>query len=297
MMHRLLACWLAALSLACLVLPSPTRAADAPDQDRRSILAMAGDYRVDFDMREDEQIVGFEAIRVIEDRGGFISLQHLLVVGDMVVKHWREDWTFQPREVLTNQGEGRWALRAVAPPERAGAWSQTIWSGEDGPRYGGVGRWTYAGGLASWQSDQTRRPLALRDAARKPVYSWYEGWNRISLTPTGWVQDQDNVKLGLRDGRPTAFVRETVINSYARNDSFAIKAAEDYWAKTKDYWAGVRAGWAAAISRERGLKSAADDSDDGPTLAGVALDLAAGRKSQAVAAKEAGDMIAKEFQR
>src|SRR5687767_3778000 len=82
----------------------------APEKDRASILAMAGDYRVRFDMREtvpfvpgyeplDEKVSGgYEAVRVVEDRGDFISLQHILVVEDdgkpVVVKHWRQDWTY-----------------------------------------------------------------------------------------------------------------------------------------------------------------------------------------------------------
>ena len=85
-------------------------------QDRGAILAMAGDYRVRFDFTEtvpllagyqlaDEKVSGgFEVVRVIEDEGDFISLQHILVVGPeeapVVVKPatcWNLDWATSTR--------------------------------------------------------------------------------------------------------------------------------------------------------------------------------------------------------
>ena len=48
--------------------------------------------------------------------------------------------------------------------------------------------------MARWTSDETRRPLARRDAVRHPVYDHYLGVNRHALTPDGWVHEQDNAK-------------------------------------------------------------------------------------------------------
>lgn len=154
----------------------------APEKDRASILAMAGDYRVHFDMRETVPFVagyeplgekhsgGYEAVRVVEDRGDFISLQHILVVDDdgkpAIVKHWRQDWTWEPAKVLAYETANKWVLKDVPAEARKGAWSQTVWQTDDSPRYGGVGKWVYEGGVASWQSDKTLRPLARRDAVR-----------------------------------------------------------------------------------------------------------------------------------
>ena len=92
-----------------LALPALAAAGTAPEKDRQSILAMAGNYKVRFDMRETVSLQpgyeplgpklsgGYEAVRVVEDRGDFISLQHILVVEDdgkpAIVKHWRQDWT------------------------------------------------------------------------------------------------------------------------------------------------------------------------------------------------------------
>ncbi len=122
------------------------------EQDRASILAMAGDYKVSFDFTETVSFLagyelkepklsgGHESVRVIEDRGDFISLQHLLVVGPdeapFVVKHWRQDWQYEPARVLTFVGGNAWAWRDVPVSERAGTWSQTVYQVDDAPRYG-----------------------------------------------------------------------------------------------------------------------------------------------------------------
>lgn len=301
-----------AVALLAFAIVQPARAADAaPDRDRQSILAMAGDYKVRFDMRETVSFVasyrplpakvsgGYESVRVIEDRGDFISLQHILVVEDegkpAVVKHWRQDWAYQPAQVLTYERSGRWALRDVIDAERKGAWSQTVWQTDDSPRYGGVGRWTYEGGVASWQSGRTLRPLARRDAVRHPVYGWYDAWNRHALTPTGWVHEQDNAKQGAKDGQPATYVHEVVLNTYDRSTAFPVKVAEDYWSATRAYWGEVRAAWDAAIRKGGGVsvtEEASAGSVTGPTLMGLADAIAEKSASEAEAVAKARALIA-----
>ncbi len=90
------------------------------DNDRRAILAMAGEFRVNFRFQETvafepgyapvkaERSGAFEMVEVIEDRGDFISLQHILVMGDaddrQVIKHWRQDWQYRPAQVSAGPG-------------------------------------------------------------------------------------------------------------------------------------------------------------------------------------------------
>ncbi|CAN5202477.1 hypothetical protein BH09PSE1_BH09PSE1_17240 [soil metagenome] len=251
-------------------------AAPAPvsafERDRQSILAMAGQYRVHFDMREnvsfdaaydpmEEKLSGgSEIVRVVYDHGDRISLQHILVMEHegqaIVVKHWRHDWTYQPETVLTYAGPNTWTLTPVSAGERAGAWSQTVWQTDDSPRYGGVGHWTYVNGLAAWTSNPTWRPLARRDAVLHPIYDRYLGTNRHVLTPTGWVHLQDNIKMkapAAPGGEPVAVVQEDVINTYDRSTSYSPKAGDDYWAATQPYWAAVRDLWDAAIAAHNGV--------------------------------------------
>ncbi len=85
---------------------------------------MAGDFNVTFDFRETVSLTpGYELkkpklsgaeeiVRVVEDRGDFISLQQILVMkmGDetIVTKHWRQDWQYQPASVLVFIGGNAW---------------------------------------------------------------------------------------------------------------------------------------------------------------------------------------------
>ncbi len=253
-----------------------TQAVSAFERDRQSILAQAGQYRVRFDMREnvsfregyepmEEKLSGGnEIVRVIQDDGERISLHHILVIrmGDdgpvHIIKHWRQDWVYQPETVLTYAGPDKWVLTPVADGERRGAWSQTVWQTDDSPRYGGVGRWTYDHGLPQWTSGPTWRPLARRDAVRNPIYDRYLGTNRHALTPGGWVHIQDNMKMGPAegdgDGAPLAIVQEDVINTYRASTAYDPKPGDDYWAATRDYWAEVRKAWDEVIVQTQGVR-------------------------------------------
>ncbi|MEI9926923.1 MAG: DUF6607 family protein [Sphingomonas sp.] len=311
-----------AASLLALPLAAPALAgrpdaahgtADAAlDADRAAILAMAGNYKVTFDLREttpwradyapipSKILGGHESVRVIEDSGRKIVLQHLLVVaGDdgkpVVVKHWRQDWIYEPASVLVYAGQGRWNLEAVPESERHVHWSQTVWQTDDSPRYGGVGLWTDEGGIRRWQSDWTWRPLARRDAVRHPPYDRYLSINRHSPSPTGWIHWQDNIKMGLVDGKLVPFVQESVLNTYARDDAYAVKAADDYWAATKAYWADVRTAWDKAIARNQGVsvaEVAESGSASGERLMELADDVQAGKLTTAAAIAQARAVIA-----
>jgi hypothetical protein len=274
------------------------------EQDRRWIVAMAGTYEVRFEFRETtawqpdytpiEPKVsgGHEVVLVIEDTGRVIRLQHLLVVAERddahVVKHWRQDWTYEPESVLVYAGQGHWTVEAVPAEVRQGRWSQTVWQTDDSPRYGGWGEWTEQGGVPRWRSNWTWRPLARRDAVRHPVYDRYRAINRHSPTPTGWIHWQDNLKMGLRDGKLVPFVQEAGLNTYERTDAYDAKPATDYWEATKEYWAAVRAAWDAEIAKGGGV-SVAEVADTGSSgverLMGAADELADGTldRSQAIA--------------
>jgi hypothetical protein len=286
----------------------------APEADRRAILAMAGTYKVKFDFREqtvftpgytpiDPKISGGrEVVRVVEDTGNHIVLQHILVVKDpkdpaskaMVIKHWRQDWTYQPKSVLTYRGASVWADEAVSRADAAGAWSQTVWQTDDSPRYGGVGRWTHVNGTDSWTSSPTWRPLARRDAVRHPVYDRYYGVNRHALTPAGWVHEQRNDKMGMKDGQLVTYVDETVVNTYDKFSDFDVAAADSYWAATKDYWAKVRGAWDAKLAGGKPLtvtEVAETGSVTGEKLMGWADEIAEGKVSAADAEKQAIALI------
>lgn len=283
------------------------------DADRANILGMAGDYKVTFDFREqtawrpdytpiDPKVsAGFEAVRVIEDTGKRIVLQHILVVKDedgkeFPIKHWRQDWVYEPQSYLVYADLDEWKLEQTPERLRKGRWSQTVWQTDDSPRYGALGEWETQAGVARWRSGWTWRPLARRDAVRNPDYDRYYAINRHALTPTGWIHWQDNTKMGENAGELTPYVQESVLNTYTKDDSFNARRADDYWTATKDYWAAVRAEWDAAVARGNGAVRVAEEAENGsvsgPALMSLADDIEAGKISTGDAIVKAKTVIA-----
>ena len=42
-----------------------------------------------------------EYAKLIKDEKGHISIQHLLVMDNYVIKHWRQDWIYENRNFFT----------------------------------------------------------------------------------------------------------------------------------------------------------------------------------------------------
>ena len=229
------------------------------ERDRETILAMAGDYKVRFDMQEstpwmagyeplDRKISGgHESVRVIEDTGTKIVLQHLLVVGaegeEFVIKHWRQDWEYEPEKILAYTGPNTWEWKEMPERMRNGRWSQTVYQVDDAPRYGAVATWSHENGIATWQPPHEWRPLPRRDMTTRDDYHAIHAMNRHVVTSWGWVHEQDNGKLVLSGSQPHMLARETGLNTYRRGSDFETEIATDYWSGTADFWAGVRGEW------------------------------------------------------
>lgn len=235
------------------------------EADRKAILAMAGTYDVKFDFQETVSFVegyavkerylsgGHEVVLVVEDRPGFISLQHILVVGGlqkMPVKHWRQDWIYEPTEVLTFIGGNAWEMKPVPAAQREGKWAQVVYQVDDSPRYGAVAAWSHANGVSEWVPPAAMRPLPRRDMTTRDDYHGVLAVNRHAITPTGWVHEQDNSKVVLGD-EPYVLVREIGVNTYNRFDDFEVTVAQNYWSKTANYWALVRRAWADLEQRTK----------------------------------------------
>lgn len=262
-----------ALTLAaCVAAPAQAAPAVAPaimaaetahpadfERDRQSILAMAGDFKVTFDFIEtvsfDEDYVVMppkisgaeEVVRVIEDRGNFISLQHILVATHggqtFPIKHWRQDWQYEPDRILSFIGGNAWEWRDIPPAERKGKWSQTVYQVDDAPRYSAVAAWSYDLGAPTWAPPHEWRPLPRRDMTTRNDYHTLNAVNRHVITPLGWVHEQDNDKLVLSSGVPVLLAREIGVNTYERDSDFPVNVALDYWAGTADFWAEIRDEW------------------------------------------------------
>jgi len=256
-------------AVALLVGRGPAVSADASttafDQDRAAILAMAGHHRVTFDFRETAPLQdGYtvhepysseasEWVEVIEDSGDRIALQHLLVVTRddgtrVVIKHWRQDWTYEPESVLTFEGGDTWAHVRVAPDARRGAWSQEVYSVDDGPRYGAVGRWTHAGEFSVWESARSARPLPRRERDRRSEYDRLLTRHRLTVFDGQWHHEQDTIKCNGQVEPPAHIAREWGLNTYTHDKKLDLAAAEQYWERTEAFWGDVRAAWDALLA-------------------------------------------------
>jgi len=231
----------------------------AQERDRRAILAMAGPYRVSFDFLE---VVRFdpalkpdapyqswatEYVFVAEERPGFIALQHILLMRlagkenePLVQRHWRQIWRYEAGQVLAYEGANTWAVKPVQG-ERRGAWTQTVLQVDDSPRYAAAGRWEHSETNSTWISDETRRPLPRREFSVRKDYQVLVGTNRHTVTPLGWVQEENNLKTIVADQR--AIAREYGVARYDRIRDFDFEPAQRYFAATEPFWAEVRAAW------------------------------------------------------
>jgi hypothetical protein len=274
--------------LGCASLDAPSRlGSNSFEQDRQAILAMAGEYQVSFQF--DETLVldpeagtsephrsgGYELVQVLEDRGEFISLQHILVVGEQddpkIVKHWRQDWTYEDPTIHEYRGGHTWAPRELAPDERAGTWSQAVYQVDDSPRYESFGAWKHVGGHSYWESAETWRPLPRRETKRKDNYDVLVGKNRHTITPQGWAHEQENYKLNTRGETPEVIAWEHGLNKYERTESWDFAAAREYWQKTAPFWAQVRDAWNSRLAEEGAIEI--DETEYGPFWSEI-LDLA-----------------------
>jgi hypothetical protein len=249
---------------------------DDVERDRRAILAMAGDYRVSFDFLEVEiydpeasftapyRSWATERVIVLEDSDALISLQHILVMfiqmedgsvqGPMLIKHWRQDWEYEPETALEFIGQNHWKTRTLNSDEREGMWQQAVYQVDDSPRYVMRGTWEHNRSFSAWNGQNSWRPLPRREHSTRSDYHALTGTNRLTINPTGWVHSQDNIKtvlsdIGTIDVDKPAIAREMGLNRYEQIVGFDFSEAESYWAKTGPYWEHVRAAWATHLSQ------------------------------------------------
>ena len=276
-MTRLFPALLAALALAgCATTPgtaapaaetAPVRNTAAFDADRKAILAMLGEYEVDFDFQETVLLAdgyerapaqssgGNEGVILVEDAGDRIVLQHLLVSRDgHVTKHWRQDWHYEATQRFAFSEDQTWRMRPIAGNLRTGAWTQCVFEVSDAPRYCGTGKWNHRYGAATWTSDRSWRPLPRREYTKREDYNALNVENRHTIVPGGWTHEQDNTKtLRAADGGSRTLAREFGFNDYRRTDKIDFGPAYRYWEATKGYWARVRAEWDARFAAGQGV--------------------------------------------
>ncbi|WP_313205607.1 DUF6607 family protein [Stenotrophomonas sp.] len=236
--------------------------------DHTSILAMQGEYTVDFAFDETVLLkpgyerapatrsAGNEVVIVVEDSPQRIVLQHLLVDAKSghVTKHWRQDWVYEARNRFEFSADQTWQVRTIPAAINQGAWTQCVYEVSDAPRYCGTGTWSYDNNVPTWTSDISWRPLPRREYTKRSDYNALAVVNRHTLTPNGWTHEQFNTKVQRNaDGSQVEIAREFGFNDYLRITEVDFSPARDYWKATAGYWAKVRQRWDGFLTQAPGV--------------------------------------------
>ena len=249
----------------------------ALERDRRAILAMAGTYRVTFDFLEvvpfgvqekptaPYQSWGTEKVYVDSDDGKSISLVHILemrivqqdgsISEPMVTKHWRQDWQYQPTHIVEYRGRDQWQRRKLSASQSKGTWLQAVYQVDESPRYSSVGQWEHSSSFSSWLSAETWRPLPRREWSVRDDYQVLVGTNRHTISATGWIQEENNLKAVLTAARvidqsKPYVAREYGVARYERIRDADFTGADQYFSQTQQFWDQVRDEWSRIFATQ-----------------------------------------------
>ena len=240
--------------------------------DVENILSLCGCYDVKFEYAETFRTDSAyeyhkgkvanakELIMPIEQKDGKISLQHMLVVSEHhIIKHWREDWTYEQPELLSYQGNNTWKKETVAPEKIKGTWTQTIWQVDDMPRYQGYSKWIENNNQTYWESTAFA-PLPRREYTTRDDYNIMKRNNKIIISNKGWLHEQDNGKIIRENGKDSLLVEEKGYNRYRKIADSECAAAQKHWDENKEFWVHVRNKWDKFIENgELKLKTKVED--------------------------------------
>jgi len=247
----------ATIWLSALMLAGGIATAQAP-RDKQNVDKLCGCFEVEFKYAEtfspkegykyhdrEEISGGTELVFPVEASDKRIVMQHLLIITDsMIVKHWREEWTYENTEQWIYAGDNVWNKIQLKPEDVKGKWTQTVWEVSDAPRYQGASQWTTTDGKTFWQNT-TDAPLPRREYSVRSDYNILRRTNRLILRENGYAHEQDNLKVIRANGKDEVLVEEKGWNTYVRKDASECAAGVAYWEKTKNYWTAVRHAWEA----------------------------------------------------
>ena len=252
------------LGLGILLGIAPLAFADY-DQDVKSILSMTGCYKLTFDFNETYVKEGYpfksapyhaEALewisaekKVDKYSGEKIVLQHILLTPQMPepLKHWSQEWIFQPHALIEFQGHGVWEKRSLEPSESMGVWAERVLSVDDSPRYECAAAWTHTDSKHFWDC-QTWSPLPRREGmerGRRDYDILVRGIHE-EITSSGWVFEQSNSKVKKENASApkTEIARENGQELYERVSDSNCANAQKWWEENKGVWSAIQAEWA-----------------------------------------------------
>lgn len=225
-------------------------------KDIAAIKSMCGCYSITFDYAETfptdtayqlhapyHAAAGAEWIFVEEESEDKIVIQHLLIVGEnAIVKHWRQDWTYEEGKSYRFDGDLTWKYTVTPKKGVKGQWTQLVTQVDDSPRYTGSATWVHVDGRSYWESTADA-PLPRREFSKRSDYNVMQRTNRHELNGKGWVHEQDNLKIVRKEGVDTPIVEEKGRNVYTKIEDTKCSAARDWWSGHREFWSIVRDEW------------------------------------------------------
>jgi len=252
------------LFLSTLLAISATALAQ-PQKDIQNIERLCGCYSVNFKYAETfspletykyhdrEEMNATELALPVTREDGKVVIQHLLIVQDtMVIKHWREEWVYQPAYIYDFKGSRTWQKRALSADESKGKWLQTVWEVSDEPRYQGLSAWIENDGKTYWESTADA-PLPRREYTVRNDYQIMRRHNRIALTADGYVHEQDNDKIIKNAAVESVLVQEKGFNTYYRVEDKECANAVKWWQENEPFWVMVRKDWQNIVAANETL--------------------------------------------
>ena len=254
--------------LIILLLVSPIILNAQKKQDIEAIKKMCGCFEIDFKFSETFQYSNdsnysksknynakaLEYAMLIKDEKEHISIQHLLVMGDYVIKHWRQDWIYQNKDFLKYDGNTNWIYLSKTKNDVKGQWTQKVFQVDDSPRYEGSATWVHVDGKSYWENS-SYAPLPRREYTKRNDYNIMIRGNRHEITKYGWLHDQDNFKVvkDLESDSEVIIASEKGMNKYTKVDESKCNEAIKWWDENNQKWSFVLNKWNSIYSKKNDI--------------------------------------------
>ena len=196
-----------------------------------------------------------ELALILEDSPKKIVIQHLLVMrGDsMIIKHWREDWTYEDPQLLSYIKNDTWEKVMLSQKDIQGKWTQKVYQVDDSPRYQAIGTWVHVDGKHQWQSNADS-PLPRREYSERNDYNVLNRGNSLYLTKTGWMFEQDNKKIIRSESGDKLLAMEKGMEEFIKVEPSSFSYAHQWWKQQENFWKDARETWKEIFDENKIVK-------------------------------------------
>lgn len=232
--------------------------------ERNLIKSMAGNYRVSFKFAETFSPIkdykyydrhfssAKEVVLLLEDSADKIVLQHILYVGNHLIKHWRQDWHYENRELWTLVKNHQWKKEVLNPEKVKGTWTQKVYQVDDAPRYEGYGTWVHVDGRHFWESTaDAALPRREISTAGRTDYNILRRHSHIEIFNDGsWILEQDNEKIRRNSDQSESLICMEKGLETLEPKAYDASKVNSFWSRQKAFWADVREIWQEVFEKQ-----------------------------------------------